>query len=476
MKECKMLIGGRWVDGENYFEVRNPYTGDVLARVPEASPENMKSAVAAARKAFEEEKLPAYGRSEILENTSRLIAENKEEFAMTISIESGKPIRTSRSEVDRTVLTFKFAAEEAKRVGGEIVPMDAAPGYEKHFGFYIREPVGVVAALTPFNFPLNLVAHKVAPALAAGNSVVLKPASVTPLSSLKLGKILLKAGLPPGFLNIVTGKGSTVGKALVSNEGINMITFTGSPPVGRRIKQLAGMAKVTLELGSNSAAIIDESADLDMAVLRCVTGAFSYSGQVCISIQRLYVHTNIFDRFLTGFIPKVEELKIGNPLSEDTDIGPMINEESAKRAQAWIREAEREGARIITGGMRKGRTLSPTVFTDMKPDMKIMCLEAFAPVVSIVKFEKFEEAIEMVNNSIYGLQAGVYTRDITNAFKAIKELQVGGVMINEIPTFRADHMPYGGVKESGIGREGVKFAIEEMTNIKMISFNLGAGN
>jgi len=473
MKEHKMLIGGRWVAGDNYFEVRNPFTGDVLAKVPEASHEFVKSAVFAARKAFKEEKLAAYRRSEILENTSLLISRNKEDLAITISMESGKPIRSSRSEVDRAVMTFKFAAEEAKRIGGEIVPMDAARGYEKHFGFYLREPVGVVAALTPFNFPLNIVAHKVAPALAAGNAVVLKPASATPLSSLKLGEILLEAGLPPGAFNIVTGKGSSAGEALVSNEGINMVTFTGSPPVGRRIKRLAGMAKVTLELGSNSAVIIDGSADLETAVLRCVTGAFSYSGQVCISIQRLYVDKNIFDRFLDMFIRQVGELKVGDPLSEDTDIGPMINEEAAKRAEAWIKEAEREGARVITGGMREGRVITPTVLTDIKPEMKIMCLEAFAPVVSIVPFDRFEEAIEMVNDSIYGLQAGVYTRDINKAFKAIKDLKVGGVMINEIPTFRADHMPYGGVKESGIGREGVKFAVEEMTNIKMVSFNLG---
>ncbi len=468
-----MLIDGSWVEGENYFEVRNPFTDDVLAIVPEASPENVKSAISTARKVFEEVKLPAYRRSDILEKTSRLIADNKEDLARTISMENGKPVKSSRNEVDRTVLTFRFAADEAKRVGGEIVPMDAAPGYEKHFGFYIREPVGVVVALTPFNFPLYLVAHKVAPALAAGNAVVLKPASATPLSSLRLGEILLEARLPPGFLNIVTGKGSTVGEMLVSNEGINMVTFTGSPPVGRSIKRLAGMARVTLELGSNSAAIIDESADLDTAVPRCIMGAFSYSGQICISIQRLYVHTNIFDRFLAGFIPRVEELKIGDPLSGDTDIGPMIKEEAAKRAVAWIQEAQREGARIITGGRREGRILTPTVLTDMKPDMKIVCLEAFAPVVSIVRFEKFDEAIEMVNNSIYGLQAGVYTQDITNAFKAIKRLKVGGVMINEIPTFRAEHMPYGGVKESGLGREGLRFAIEEMTDIKMVCFNLG---
>ncbi len=467
-----MLIDGKWVESKNYFEVKNPYTKEVLARVPEASAKDVKQAVEAARKAFASQKLPAYKRSEILEIASKLISENKEDFARTISLENGKPIKTSRKEVERAILTFRFASEEAKRIAGETLPMDAVPEGEKHFGFFIREPVGIVAALTPFNFPLNLVAHKVAPAIAAGNAVVLKPASAAPITALKLGRVLMETGLQDGLLNIVTGKGGTVGEALVSSE-VNMVTFTGSPEVGRRIKQLAGMAKVTLELGSNSAAIIDETADLEIAVPRCVIGAFSYSGQVCISIQRLYVHKNIFENFMAEFIPQVEKLKIGDPLEEDTDIGPMISEDAAVRAQAWIKEAEREGAKLATGGEREDNVLKPAVLTDVKPEMKVMCIEAFAPVVSIVKFEKIEDAIDMVNNSIYGLQAGVYTQNIANAFKAIKELQVGGVMVNEIPTFRADHMPYGGVKESGLGREGVRFAIEEMTNIKMVSFNLG---
>ncbi len=467
------MIGGRWVEGEKFFEVRSPYSGEVLARVPEASTVEVDRAVAAAREAFNANlEMPAYQRAEILEETSRLLEDLKEEFARTIALENGKPIKTSRGEVERAVLTFKFAGEEAKRISGETIPMDAARRAEGHFGFYIRVPVGVVAAVTPFNFPLNMVAHKVAPALAAGNAVVLKPASATPLTALKLARTLLDAGLPPGLLNIVTGSGPTVGEALVSHGDVNMVTFTGSPPVGRRIKQLAGMARVTLELGSNSATILDETADLEVAVPRCITGAFSYSGQVCISIQRIYVHKNIFDRFLERFLPQVEELKVGDPLQEDTDLGPMINEEAAKRAESWIQEAEKEGAKILTGGKRHGRMLEPTVLTDLKPEMKVMCLEVFAPVVSIVKFKRFEDALEMVNNSRYGLQAGVYTQNLQNAFRAIKKLQVGGVMINEIPTFRADHMPYGGVKESGIGREGVKFAIEEMTDIKMVSFNL----
>ncbi len=473
MKECKMLIGGKWVVGENHFEVKNPYTNEILAKVPEASPDNVAHAVNSARAAFASQKLPAYRRSEILEKTSKLISDKKEDFARTISLENGKPIKAARKEVDRAILTFKFASEEAKRIGGEIVPMDAVPEGEKHFGFFILEPVGVVAALTPFNFPLNLVAHKVAPAIAAGNAVVLKPASAAPLSALAIGRTLMDAGLPPGILNIITGRGKITGEALASSDEVDMVTFTGSVEAGKRVKNLAGTAKVMLELGSNSAVIIDETANLRNAVPRCVTGAFSYSGQVCISIQRLYVHKNIFDKFLSEFIPQVERLKIGDPLMEDTDIGPMISEDAARRAHAWIKEAKREGSKIITGGERDGNILKPTVLANTRPQMKIMCMEAFAPVVSIVKFERFEEAIKMVNESIYGLQAGIYTLNIANAFKAIRELNVGGVMINDIPTFRTDHMPYGGVKESGMGREGVRFAVEEMTNIKMVSFNLG---
>lgn len=473
MKKCKILIGGKWIEGENHFEVKSPYTSEVLAKVPEASPDDVMHAVKSARKAFASQKLPAYRRSEILEKTSKLISDKKEDFARTISLENGKPIKAARKEVDRAILTFKLASEEAKRIGGETVPMDAVPEGEKHFGFFIREPVGVIAAVTPFNFPLNLVAHKVAPALAAGNAVVLKPASAAPLSALALGKTLMDAGLPAGILNIITGSGKIAGEALASNDDVDLLTFTGSVEVGKRIKKLADTAKVILELGSNSAVIIDETANLENAVTRCVTGAFSYSGQVCISIQRLYVHKNIFDKFMSEFIPQVERLKIGDPLREDTDIGPLISEDAAIRAHAWIMEAERAGARIITGGEKDGNILKPTVLAHPKPQMKIMCIEAFAPVVSIVKFEKFEEAIKMVNDSIYGLQAGIYTLNIANAFKAIRELNVGGVMINEIPTFRTDHMPYGGVKESGMGREGIRFAIEEMTNIKMVSFNLG---
>lgn len=465
-----MLIDGRWVQSENYFEVRNPYTNQVIAEVAEASSEDVENAVISARRSLKHCP-PAHIRSSILEKASQLIEKNREEFARTITMENGKPISNARKEVERTILTFKFAAEEAKRIYGEVIPMDAAHNAENHFGFYIREPVGVVAAITPFNFPLNIVAHKVAPAIAAGNAVVLKPASAAPLSSLKLGRILLEAGLPSGVLNIITGS-AKVGEALVSSD-IDMVSFTGSNAVGRRIQQLAGMVKLTLELGSNSATIIDESADLDKAVPRCVAGGFSYSGQVCISVQRIYVHDSILDNFLDMFISHVKKLKIGDPCSEDTDIGPMINEEAAKRVEAWIKEAEKQGAKLLIGGRRQGNMLEPTVITEVKQDMKVMCLEVFAPIVCVTGFKRFEDAVDMVNNSIYGLQAGVYTQNIANAFKAIKCLKVGGVIINDIPTFRADHMPYGGVKESGLGREGVRFAIHEMTDIKMISFNLG---
>ena len=336
----------------------------------------------------------------------------------------------------------------------------------------MRFPVGVIGAISPFNFPLNLVAHKVAPAIAAGCSVILKPASLTPLTSIKLGEIMMEAGLPPGGLNIIFGSGGTVGDWLVTDERVSMITFTGSPPVGKRIKEKSGLKKVTLELGSNSAVIVDENADLDLAVERSVMGSFAYAGQICISVQRIYLHKNIYERFKKDFLEKTSKLKLGDPLDKATDIGPMITEEDARRTESWVNEAVRDGAKILIGGKREGAFYSPTVLENVKPEMKVVALEVFAPVVCFIPFDDFSDAVKMVDDSIYGLQAGVFTDNIENAFQAIKGIKVGGVIVNDVPTYRADNMPYGGVKESGIGREGVKFAIEEMTDIKMICFNL----
>jgi acyl-CoA reductase-like NAD-dependent aldehyde dehydrogenase len=469
----KTLIGGSWRGGKELLQVTNKYTGEVIGSVPLTDKESFEQAILAAQQGFSLiSSLPAYERSKILRRTSEIIDSQKEEIANIIAQEAGKALKHAKAEVERGVQTFRFASEEAKSIHGETVPMDAGLGGEKRIGFYLRFPVGIVAAISPFNFPLNLVAHKVAPAIAAGCSVILKPASTTPLTSLKLGEIMMEAGLPDGALNVIVGSGSTVGNWLVTDQRVSMITFTGSPPVGRDIKSQSGLKKVTLELGSNSACIIDESAELDMAVSRCIVGSFGYAGQVCIAVQRIYIHSKVHDEFTRRFLRGTEQLKLGDPLDPDTDVGPMINEGEAKRTESWVKEATDGGATILIGGKRRGNLYEPTVLTNVKPDMKVMAQEVFAPVVCFVPFDDFSEAVRMTDDSIYGLQAGVYTSNIENAFLAVKGIKTGGVIINDIPTFRADQMPYGGVKESGIGREGLKFAIEEMTDIKMVVFNL----
>ncbi len=472
-EEYKLLIGGSWVDGEDKIEVRNKYNNQQIGTVPLTDKNLFEKAIKSAQEGvFIISGLPSYKRSEILEKASALIERDQEELANTIAQEAGKPMKFSRAEVKRAVQTFKFASEEAKQIHGQTVPLDAASGGEKRVGFYLRFPVGIIGAISPFNFPLNLVAHKLAPAIACGNSVVLKPATLAPLTSLKLGELLMKAGLPEGGLNIIIGPGSTVGNWLVKDPRIQMITFTGSPPVGKEIKQNSGLKKITLELGNNSPCIVDKNCDLNLAVPRCVVGSFAYSGQVCIAVQRIYVHKEIFDRFTSDFLERTKNLKVGDPLDEDTDVGPMITEDEAKRTEEWIEEAVKDGAKILTGGKREGAIYYPTVLTEVKPKMKVVKTEIFAPVVSLIPFEDFKDAVRMADDSVYGLQAGVFTKDIDKAFEAVKGIKVGGVIINDIPTYRADQMPYGGVKESGIGREGLKYAVEEMTDIKMVVINL----
>ncbi|MEK6678829.1 MAG: aldehyde dehydrogenase family protein, partial [Nitrospirota bacterium] len=348
----------------------------------------------------------------------------------------------------------------------------AAKGSENRISFTIREPIGIVCAISPFNFPMNLVCHKIGPAIAAGNSVVLKPASSTPLSAINLAKALIQAGLPKGLLNIVFGPGNTVGEWLLSDQRIGLYTFTGSPKIGKRIKEASGLRRVILELGSNSAAIVHNDADIKKAASACARAGFAYAGQICISLQRLLIHKDIMDKFLSEFIPLVENLKVGNPIDEATDVGPLINEEAAIKAEEWINEAVKNGAKLLTGGKRKGSVVSPAVLTDVERTMRIVCFEAFAPVVSVFPYNTIEEAIDIVNDSEYGLQAGIFTKDINIAFKAIKGIKVGGMMINDTSLYRADMMPYGGVKNSGIGREGPRYAIEEMTDLKTVVINL----
>lgn len=471
----RLLVGGEWIgDGWRGIDVVNPFDGSVIAVVPETPMDAMERVVEAAREGFGRMRdLPAYRRSEILETVSNLIRRDREEIAGIIAREAGKSWRYALAEADRSSETFRFAALEAKNPHGELIPMDASPVSAGRFGYYVREPIGVVGAITPFNFPLNLVAHKVAPAIAAGNAVILKPATKTPLSSIKLARLLEEAGLPAGGINLVVGPGSTVGNRLVEEPRLAMITFTGSPPVGEALKARAGLKRVTLELGSNSPTIIDDSADLDRAIPRCVVGSFANSGQVCISVQRIYVHRTRYGEFLDRFVEATRKLRVGDPLDHDCDVGPMISPEELSRAVAWLEEARRAGARIACGGeIRHGTCLEPTVVTDVTRDMRIVCAEVFAPVVTVIPFDSFDEALEMADDSVYGLQAGIYTSDITKAFRAVRRLDVGGVIINDVPTFRVDHMPYGGNKLSGLGREGLRYAIEEMTNIKTVCFAL----
>ncbi len=468
----ELFINGRGKEGENFSELRSPYSGELLALVPQATPAQVNEAIDAAfAAAHVMAALPAHRRSAILEGVAKLLEERKDEAAMLIAKEAGKPLKIARGEVTRTIETYRFSAEEAKRIGGEVLPLDASASGEKRLAYTVREPLGVIGAITPFNFPMNLVAHKVGPALASGNTVVLKPAGQTPLSALFIAELFREAGLPAGALNVLTGKGSEIGKVLIADERVRMITFTGSPAVGMNIKQQAGLKRTTLELGSNSALIIDKVSDPDKVARRAVTGAFSFQGQVCISVQRIYVVKESYETFLSSFIAATKELKSGDPLIEDTDISVLITPGDTNRILEWIDEAVKDGAGLAFGGKVENGILLPTILTGVKREQKICCMEAFGPVVFINRVDDVETAVRMVNDSRYGLQAGIYTDNLHTALWAAEKLQVGGVMINDIPTFRVDHMPYGGVKESGMGREGVKYAIEEMTELKLVVFN-----
>ncbi len=468
-KAHRLYVGGQWVGDKATLDVIDKYTGETIGVVPVASRETVDRAIAAAHSAFPGwARTPAHRRFRILEKASQLLAKHQDEIAAIICREAGKAWKYSAGEVARAVETFQFSAEEAKRVHGETVPMDASTAGEGRVGFYLRCPVGVVSAITPFNFPLNLVAHKVGPALAAGCAIVLKPASTTPLTAIRLAEILEEAGVPAGVFNVVVGSGGTVGEWLTTDPRVAKISFTGSPPVGESIVRKAGLKKVTMELGNNSGTIIEPDADLGAAIPRCVVSAFANSGQVCISLQRLYLHRSIAAEFTKRFVEATAKLKVGNPLEKDCDVGPMIDEAEAKRAESWIREAVSEGAKVLIGGGREGRVLQPTVLANARPEMKVMCQEAFAPLVSLYEYDTFEDAVRMVEDSPYGLQAGVYTNDLRKAFLAVDRINVGGIMINDTSIFRVDHMPYGGNKLSGLGREGVRFAVEEMTTIKMV--------
>ncbi|MBV6466168.1 MAG: Succinate-semialdehyde dehydrogenase [NADP(+)] GabD [Anaerolineales bacterium] len=473
--DYKLLIAGEWVGGGTLLEVTNKYNGKVVGTLPSASSEMLDAAIAAAERAEDVmAEMPAHKRADILLRTAALIRERADDLAKTIAAEAGKAMKFARAEVDRAQSTFTIAAEEAKRLHGETFPLDAVPSGEGYFGFFTRRPVGVIAAISPFNFPLNLVAHKVAPAIASGNTLVLKPATTTPLTAVKLCEILMEAGLPPGVINLVAGSGSTVGEWLVSDPRVDKVTFTGSPPVGAHILAVAGIKKVTLELGNTSPVIVAPDADLDFVAKRCALGAFYNSGQVCISVQRIYSQKQVFEPFAEKFVKATEAMVVGDPLDERVDVGPMIDSKEVDRIEGWVNEAQGSGAKVLTGGKRDGTVYYPTVLAGVEPDMKVVAEETFAPVASVISSDDFESALQQANDSKFGLQVGVFTNDINRVLRAIKRLNFGGVIVNDTPNFRADHMPYGGNRQSGLGREGVRFAMEDMTNIQMVAIRTDA--
>ncbi len=473
--DYKLLIAGEWVGGGTLLEVTNKYNGKVIGTLPAASSEMLDAAIAAAERAEDVmAEMPAHKRADILLRTAALIRERADDLAKTIAAEAGKAMKFARAEVDRAQSTFTIAAEEARRLHGETFPLDAVPSGEGYFGFFTRRPVGVIAAISPFNFPLNLVAHKVAPAIASGNTLVLKPATTTPLTAVKLCEILMEAGLPPGVINLVAGSGSTVGEWLVSDPRVDKVTFTGSPPVGAHILAVAGIKKVTLELGNTSPVIVAPDADLDFVAKRCALGAFYNSGQVCISVQRIYSQKQVFEPFAEKFVKATEAMVVGDPLDERVDVGPMIDSKEVDRIEGWVNEAQGSGAKVLTGGKRDGTVYYPTVLAGVEPDMKVVAEETFAPVASVISSDDFESALQQANDSKFGLQVGVFTNDVNRVFRAIKRLNFGGVIVNDTPNFRADHMPYGGNRQSGLGREGVRFAMEDMTNIQMVAIRTDA--
>lgn len=468
----RYYTNGKWQDSTDYANLYAPYTKEVIAQIPQLTRAEVERAIDTAYATNEQmARLTAYDRASILEHIAQLFINNRQQAAEIIALEAAKPLKFAYAEIDRTIETYKFAAEEAKRLTGEMIPMDAAKNGAGRFGYTVQQPLGVIGAITPFNFPQNLVAHKVGPAIAAGNTIVLKPASQTPLSALFLAELIDQTALPKGAFHVVTGSGRVVGDAIVESDKVKMVTFTGSPAVGIGIRNKAGLKRVALELGSNSGLIIDRGVDIAQIISKCVTGAFSNQGQVCISLQRTYVMDELYDDFVEQFALAAKKLVIGNPLEETTDISAMIHIDEQQRVLSWVEEAVASGAHIVTGGVVENGVFMPTILTNVVADAKVCCQEAFAPIVVVNLITSIEEGIEAINNSNYGLQAGIFTNDIQTAFKAAKELEVGGVMINDIPTYRVDQMPYGGVKESGTGKEGLKYAIHEMMETKLVVWN-----
>jgi acyl-CoA reductase-like NAD-dependent aldehyde dehydrogenase len=467
----KLLIAGEWVETGDWHEVRSPYSGEVVGRVAKAGAAEARRAVDGAEAAMREP-LPAHKRAEILVRVAGALGRRHEEAATGIAREAGKPLKAARVEASRAMSTFTFAAVEARKLVGEMVPMDAAQAGTGKLAFTLRQPLGVVGAISPFNFPLNLVAHKLAPALAAGCAVVLKPASQTPLSALLLADLMTEAGLPPGWLNVVVGPAAEIGDVLVEDERVRAITFTGSGDTGWKLAERAPRKRVNLELGNATPVLVEADSDLEDVATRLAANAFSFAGQSCISVQRIYVRREAYDELLSRFLPKVEDLVVGDPLDEATDVGPLIDAGARDRVLAWIDEARAAGAEILTGGELDGELVLPTVIANAARDLKVSCEEVFGPVCTVNPYDSLDEAIELANATRYGLQAGIFTNSVRTALEAARRLEFGGVTVNEAPTFRADQMPYGGVKDSGNTREGPAWAVRELTEERLVVLEL----
>lgn len=470
-KRYPIYLAGEWVESDEPVEIINPFDGSVVGITFNASAEQLEQAIVAAQAAFKvTSQMPTFDRAALLERIADGLAARRDEIVRMIALEAGKPIREGETEVDRGVFTIRTAAEETKRIDGEVMPLDLLASSKGRFGIVRRFPIGPIAGISPFNFPLNLALHKVAPALASGNPIVLKPPSKDPLTMLLVAEILEEAGVPKGAVSILP-MSRDVGDRLVEDDRFKLLSFTGSPGVGWEMKNRAGMKKVVLELGGNAGVIIDSDADLDFAVSRVKMGAFAYAGQVCISVQRAFIHEDVYEQFRDALVEQVKTVKMGDPLDRATELGPMIDDKAAGRTQQWIDQAVAEGARVLTGGKAEGRFFAPTVIENAKPDSFVCSREAFAPLVTIFPVKSFGEAISKVNDSEFGLQAGVFTNRLEHALTAFESLEVGGVIINDVPTYRIDHMPYGGVKSSGLSREGVRYTIEDMTEPRLMVIN-----
>ncbi len=465
-------IGGRYKTSDCRWTVTSPYDQTEVGTTFLATASDIEEAIRAAVSAFEiTRRVPSYQRAEWLHRIATGLGERQNAFARMIVLESGKPIVDARREVLRAMLTFQAASEEAKRMGGEVLPLDWMAGSEGCMGITRRFPIGPIVGITPFNFPLNLVAHKIAPALASGNTILLKPAPQAPLTALLLSEVIAASGTPPGAVSIFLCE-NALAEHGVQDARIKMLTFTGSGSVGWALKARVPKKRVVLELGGNAAAIIHTGADIAHAAGRCAMGGFAYAGQTCISVQRIFVHEEYYATFCDRLCAHSETFKPGDPLDEATTLSPMIHENAAKRAEAWIQEAASAGAKILAGGKRLGSVVFPTVLTETTPSMKINCEEIFAPVVTVTPYTQFDEALSCVNRSAYGLQAGLFASNMQDIFHAFERLEVGGMIVNDVPTYRMEHMPYGGIKESGFGREGIKYAIEEMTELKLMALRL----